>query len=389
MTEQAAAAGTAPVDFVGGGPVGLSSVVPQHHGFVDRAKPAALRLRIAKGLLPASFDDLLPTLAYLMHDPEAEVRAAAAETVGTYPADEVERVLRATTDVQLLDTVARRVKQGDAARHAALNKGAHNDTLVWLAGHGDTAICDIVGRNAERALLHPAIIEALFFNPKAPQGVVQNLLELAVREDLPLDHMPGYTEVRAALLGERGATDDEEVAPLDDIEFLSAMDMVVDYDNDQVAGGEAFDEQEETNRSLQAMIMNMSVAQKIRLALVGDANARKLLIRDPKKMVSLAVLKSPRLTEGEIRKFAANKTVADEVISHISRNRTWTRDYGVRKALVMNPKTPLSIAMGFMRSLTKKDIKSVSKSREVTGTIARAAKQTISKMEQAARRRKK
>ena len=377
------------IEFVPGAAMSLSSVVEAHHSLVDRSKPATLRERVAKGLLPASFDDLVPTLGYLLHDPEPSIRDAAQNTLTTAPEAEIERVVRASTDLALLDTLARRLPPCAALRAVALNRNCANETLVHLCGAGERDVCEIVGRNAERALEYPAMIEALFFNPKAPQGIVQNLLELAVRHDLALDHMPGFREVRAALLGERGATDDDGMVPLDDIEFMSTMDMVLDHDAELVSGGEKHEEKEEANRSLQARIGSMSVAQKIRLALVGDATARKLLIRDPKKMVSSAVLKSPRLTEGEIKKFATNKSLGDDIIKEIARNKTWTREYAIRKALVMNPKTPLSISMTLLRTLSVKDIAVVSKSREVTGAVARLAKNHLAKLEQARRRKKK
>lgn len=383
----ASAAGGAP--FVSGAAMPLSSVVESHRQFVDIKKPTALRERVAKGLLPASFDDLLPTVAFLLHDPEASVREAAKETISTAPEDEITRVVKASTDVALLDTLARRVPIGPAVRAAALNRHALNETLVHLAGSGDRSICDIVGRNAERALNHPALIEALFFNPQAPQGIVQHLIELAVRHDLPLDHMPGYREMRTALLGESASEDDDDLTALDDIEFFSALEMALDHDAELVTGGEKHEEKEESNRSLQAQIANMSVAQKIRLALVGDATARKLLVRDPKKMVSSAVLKSPRLTDGEIKNFAMNKSLGDDIIKEIARNKKWLRDYAIRKAIVMNPKTPLSISMTLLRTLSVKDIKTVSKSREVTGAVARMAKTHLTKLEQAKRRKKK
>ncbi len=376
-------------EFVAGAPVPLSSVTEAHHPFVDTTRPAALRLNVAKGLLPARFDDLVPTLAFLLHDPEATVRAAAETTLSTAPDDEVDRVVQAATDVAVLDTLARRLPICAATRAVALNRHSRDETLVHLAGSGDRTICEIVGRNAERALQSPAMIEALFFNPKAPQGVVQNLLELAVRHEVPLDHMPGFREIRAALLGEHGAEEDDGLIPLDDIDFLSAVDMALDHDADLVGGGEAHEEKEEINRSLQARIGSMSVAQKVRLALVGDATARKLLVRDPKKMVASAVLKSPRLTEGEVRNFATNKSLGDEIIKEIARNKKWTRDYAVRKALIMNPKTPLSIAMTLLRTLSLRDIGVVSKSREVTGAVARLAKSHIEKIEQSKRRKKK
>ena len=121
----------------------------------------------------------------------------------------------------------------------------------------------------------------------------------------------------------------------------------------------------------------MSVSQKVRLAMVGDANVRKVLIRDPKKLVALAVLRSPRITEGEVTTFASNKTLSDELLTTICRNRNWVKDYATRKALVFNPKTPISFSMTFLRQLSPKDLKDASSSRDVSQTVARTAKRML------------
>ena len=158
---------------------------------------------------------------------------------------------------------------------------------------------------------------------------------------------------------------------------------------DDVGAKEEEEEEGYQTRNLATLIGRMTVAQKIRLALVGDAGSRKLLIRDPKKMVALAVLKSARLTDGEIKAFCTNKALADEVISTIARRRAWTRDYRIRKALLMNPKTPVGFAMSFLRSMNKADIRMLAKSRDAPPVVARQAQRILSTAEAARRRKRK
>jgi hypothetical protein len=47
-------------------------------------------------------------------------------------------------------------------------------------------------------------------------------------------------------------------------------------------------------------IVKMNIPQKIRLALVGNQEARNLLIHDPNKVIALAVMRNPRLSEDEV-----------------------------------------------------------------------------------------
>ena len=59
----------------------LEDVVPRHRPLVDGSRGADIRLRVAKGLLPSSLEDLIPTLTYLLRDDDATVREAAAKTL--------------------------------------------------------------------------------------------------------------------------------------------------------------------------------------------------------------------------------------------------------------------------------------------------------------------
>ncbi len=369
--------------------VPLEALIEAHRPLMGR--PLPIKLRIARGMLPASAEDIVPTIAYLVHSAEPELREAAIETLSSLPAESMSEVLRAKLHPAVIDTVARVLgSEHTALPEVVVNRATADGTFIYLAVHSGAAVCSEIARNTVRCLAEPTIIEALFFNPRTPPGQIQNLLEFAVREGAPLDHIPGYIEMRAAILGERGA-EDEGKAGLSELEFLTALQLagvkqsLTEEEMAMVEQGKEPPDDHSTT-SLQALIMKMSVSQKIRLALVGDANARKLLVRDPKKMVSLAVLKSPRLTDGEVRMFCSNKALAEEIFVQIGRNKSWTRDYSIRRALILNPKCPMPLALGFLRTLSMKDMKDVSKSREVSGVIARAAKRVIDQVEEAKRR---
>ncbi len=369
--------------FEAGTPVPLDVVVSQHRQLVSPDRPTDVRMRVARGLLPSTPEDLIPTLVYLAGDAVPEIAAAARQTLLQMPNATLIGVASAHPSPWAMDGFARIARADEELlRAVALNRHTDDATIAWLAGIGAPALCDVIGRNQVRSLRYPAIIESLYFNPRAPQGIVQGLLELAVREELPLDHMPGYKETRAALLGEGLEAHERDAPGLSEIEFMS----VLAYDFGDI--GEADDAEEKPRGTgLQALLLKMSVAQKVRLALVGDANARKLLIRDPKKLVSFAVLKSPRVTEAEIALFAGNKNLAEDIIAVICRRRTWTKDYTTRKALILNPKTPASFALGFLRTMNQRDLKLVSQSREISATVARQAKRILEQLTQSSRKK--
>jgi hypothetical protein len=125
--------------------------------------------------------------------------------------------------------------------------------------------------------------------------------------------------------------------------------------------------------SLFQKIQSMTVAEKIDLARSAPKEARTILLRDSNKLVQIAVITSPKITESEIIAIANNKQVSDEVLREIAMNREWLRNYQVRLALVNNPKTPLSIAMAQIPYINQRDLSMLAKSRAIPRPIIVAA----------------
>ncbi len=371
-----------PMQYVSGTAMALSELPERIQPYLAPTSPVATRLRAAAGTLPLPPDQLITVLLFLSQDSDELVQKKATAALLEMPADLTQPVLAHLTSPAGLDAAVRVFRRNDEiAIELGSNPKTADDTVRWLAGTASANVCDAIGRNHVRALRTPAIVEALWLNPKASQGVVQGLLELAVRQNLPLEHIAGFREVKAILSGEE--KDAEHEKGLSDIEFSRAMAWATQsYEREygsttQPLPGDNHKTEDDKTSTLQTLISKMSVSQKVRLAMVGDANVRKLLIRDPKKLVALAVLRSPRISEGEVTNFAGNKSLSEELLTVICRNRNWVKDYATRKALVFNPKTPITFAMTFLRQLSPKDLKDASGSRDVNQTVARTAKRMI------------
>jgi hypothetical protein len=109
----------------------------------------------------------------------------------------------------------------------------------------------------------------------------------------------------------------------------------------------------------------------------GNREARTLLVRDPNRVVAAAAIRSPRLTEQEIVSAAQSRSVCDEVIRIISNTREMMRPYGVKLALVNNPKTQAQTAMHILTLLRASDLKTVAKSKNVSAAVANHAKRLV------------
>jgi len=132
-------------------------------------------------------------------------------------------------------------------------------------------------------------------------------------------------------------------------------------------------------QSLYGRIQTLSVPEKIKLATVGNREARNLLIRDSNRVVAQAVLESPRLTMEEVVSFAANKNLSGDIIRTLSEKKEFLKNYAVRCALVTNPKTPVATALRLLGTLREHDLKNISRDRNIPSVISRAALQELNR----------
>ena len=117
----------------------------------------------------------------------------------------------------------------------------------------------------------------------------------------------------------------------------------------------------------------LDVKGRIQLALKGSKEERSILIRDGTKVVSLAVLEAPKLSDGEVEKFASQKNVLEAVLRQIPLKRRFMKNYKVVRNLVGNPRTPLDLGLGLMKNLLIADLKNLSSNKEVSETIRNLA----------------
>jgi hypothetical protein len=120
-------------------------------------------------------------------------------------------------------------------------------------------------------------------------------------------------------------------------------------------------------------INRLDVKGRIQLALKGNKEERSILIRDGTKVVALAVLEAPKLSDGEVEKFASQKNVLEAVLRHIPLKRRFVKNYIVVRNLVANPRTPLDLGLGLMKNLLTQDLKNLSNNKEVSETIRKLA----------------
>jgi len=120
-------------------------------------------------------------------------------------------------------------------------------------------------------------------------------------------------------------------------------------------------------------IARLTVGERVKLAMLGNKEERAILVRDGSRIVSSAVLASPKITDQEVETFAALKNVQESVLRDISRSRKYMKRYSVMRNLVNNPRCPLDISLNLMKQLMAQDLKMLSLNKGVPETLKRTA----------------
>jgi len=120
-------------------------------------------------------------------------------------------------------------------------------------------------------------------------------------------------------------------------------------------------------------ISRLDVKGRINLAVKGNKEERSILIRDGTKIVALAVLESPKVTDGEVEKFASQKNVLEAVLRAIPMKRRFMKMYPVVRNLTFNPRTPIDVSLGLMKNLLVQDLRHLAGNKEVSDTVRKLA----------------
>lgn len=125
--------------------------------------------------------------------------------------------------------------------------------------------------------------------------------------------------------------------------------------------------------SIITKIAKMKVGERVKLAMLGNKEERGVLIRDASKVVSSAVLASPKLTDQEVELIAAMKNVQESVLRDIQRSRKFMKNYNVVKNLINNPRCPLDLSLNMVKLLMVNDLKGLSMNKNVPETLKKIA----------------
>ena len=325
--------------------------------------PITDKLAAARGQTNIAPEAALELVVALTDDPDDQVRAEARRTLSSWSPETLQPLLRrASTSPQALEYfLIPENFRPELLEDLLANRHSPQQALAELAAIADLDSIKIMLENIDR--LRTPALTALKNNSSYLQ---MNQNRLAAREEGFLFEL-SFLELmisEAQLEDERqqtAALSDEEIVKLDE----------------EIVEAEAQGNEQRKKESVYAKISRMTVSQKVQLALKGNKEERGLLIRDSSKVVSRAVLGSPKVTEAEVDTFAALKNVSDEVLRLISMSRKFMRSYSVLRNLANNPKTPIDVAMPLIARLLPQDQRAVAQSKSVAEVVRKMAMKMV------------
>lgn len=382
---------------------------------IEGTAPRPASLAAARGALPIPQADLLEALVFLAKSEDAELAPIALQTL-------------VAQDVLNLRSVAEMAETAPSVlAYLTERKDLPRDTYEILVRHiktpdsailklatniRDTNLLEVIAGNQQRLIRSPAIIEAILANPSKSAEIERRVQETKkeffekergaqqVAEELRAQGFEAAAEFieTVEITNESDASGSKLTA--EDALFLAKHIEVSDSEIDDSWLGLEYLEEifEETDEQRQALVnkiigdlkiendeisadkisliqrvMKMNMKERVKYAMKGDREARTILIRDPNKIVAQGVINNPRITDQEVEKIAAMRTVPGEVLRLVAMNRTWMRIYGVIHNLARNPRTPLANAMTLLIRIQTKDLKALSANRNVSEAIRRQA----------------
>lgn len=351
--------------------------------FLAGQLPEPMAQTLVGGALPVPPLDLLYALAHAVFQETPYAEKALATAAGL-PENLIEGVLLQPIDPPApLQLILRTRKEMSLLDPALLHANITSAVLEYAVPYLPGAALHIVANNQVKWIERPRILDLLEEHPEGDYNLKRRIEEFRfdvlkqISAEVKAERLEVIDEVEAGHLDKAwaelplGVEDDEEIAKAE------AEGQEERQKEAHEEGPILDDEGNPVRLSVSQRIARLRTNQKILLAMKGGKEERAILIREANRLIQVAVIRNGRITEGEIAYISQMRTVNDEVLRIISMNRDWMKKYTIYKNLVMNPKTPLPIAMTHFKRLQEHDIKMIMKDKNVPEMLRREAKRMI------------
>lgn len=308
-----------------------------------------LQVLAAQGLVPLPPEELIPIQVALTGSPDVEIAQAAQATLQNADRGQLLDYLRNQAGDRELYYFATRAQNAAFTEAVIRRKDVSRAILLALAPTLSPDLQEVLILRQDAILEEPQILLALEQNAQLSNYTRRRIWEY--REHLlPRDKVPPKTAEE--LQAEADRITEEEMA--------EAIAEVKAKSRAQAAPKEDEEIEEKTGLS-DTEIRQLPVPMRVKMARKASRQIRMILIRDSNAQVALTVMTANSIPDTEIEQIANNRSVCEEVLNYIPKNKEWIGKYNIAKALIKNPKTQLATALKLLPRLSVKDLREMAK----------------------------
>lgn len=104
-----------------------------------------------------------------------------------------------------------------------------------------------------------------------------------------------------------------------------------------------------------------------------DPKLIKRIARDQDPRVIRNLLSNPRLTESDVICIASTRPISPRVLMEIYDHPRWVTRYAVKKAMTLNPYTPVSVVLRLLPFMSVRDLEEIRSSRDLNSRVIQEA----------------
>lgn len=330
----------------------------------------------ARGFVPLSPDELVRAVASILSQGDPELSPLAEETFRGFVSADLKAAVESEGILpEQLDAIARRTQEEKVLESLLRQRAVSDATLCWLAERVPPYLQDVLVTNQTRLIACPDIVERLFENIRLSTEIRRRADEFL--EEFFLKGIRAEEEAEIERIREAQAlTKNEEEAKLAADEAAKrASEAPTPTEKEEAALTD------DEKKSLFARIATLTVVQRIRLAYKGNKEERFFLIRDSNRLVTAAVLKSPKTREADIESIANMKSISEDVLRGITFRKEWMRKYSIMSGILKNPRSPIDVTLPLVLKLNVRDLKLLSLDRNVPDAVRASARREVARKE--------
>ncbi|HEU4613168.1 MAG TPA: hypothetical protein VFS15_13855 [Kofleriaceae bacterium] len=125
----------------------------------------------------------------------------------------------------------------------------------------------------------------------------------------------------------------------------------------------------------------LTLGERKALARTHRRDKLLLLIRDPHPQVVAIVLDNPHVTEQDVVKMAAARPAVPESLAKIAAHPRWSVRHPVKRALVLNPSTPLADAIRIATTLRAPELVELANDHSLPETLRKHASEVLAELQ--------